>query len=145
MALAKAPYGGWKYHELDAAEQAQQQEARALLREALLKAGYGAQGADAVELELGKATLTLDWGDRHRRAYHDFADGRPFYHLQIAAKDKGALDAHPSVRAVFSLVSMGKCSLASARSLTWAQDFRGPVRDKAEQVAAHVMRAAPRA
>lgn len=123
MSNEKPGYKDWQWLELDA----QEQQSITLYKKAFNKVAADA-GATGYELEIKKASLTIDRAEGYSGAFHQLADGTPFYRISITApansRDEGMMAfmllSQAFARAGGASVSMGEqpCLSLDRRDLT---------------------------
>lgn len=118
---------------MDDAEKASVTKIAKLVDLALVTAGYNPSVRQNLNVTFKKAVLTIDDAERSSGAFHNLADGKPFYRMQISAGEKTLMDAQNDQTAalVFYLMQvMGNGSMTIGGPLVLDHDFRGDIEEK---------------
>lgn len=80
-------YKDWKWLEMDKSEQ----ETVALVKK-IFNANAAKHGVEGYELDIKKASLTIDREEGFSGAFHKLAGGKPFYRISITAPANSGMD-----------------------------------------------------
>lgn len=120
--MSKYGYSNWEVLELNEDEQIEAGFLADTLTNQFNKAFPEAEGTLKVTFE--KASLTIDAEERRSGAFHNLADGKPFYRLYIEGGSMSEPEA-PATQYVFLLIrALGKGEISLSEPLITEHDFR---------------------
>lgn len=117
-----------------------------MIDSAIAENGYAPSVRQNLSVTFKKATLSINAEEARGGAYHQLADGQPFYRMEIAASGKTIFDADKDQSAALAFYLMqvlGGGSVSIGGPLVIEHDFRGDLLQMGLELAAVIERLKP--
>lgn len=145
--MSRTPgYAGWKFVEMNDEEKADVTLIAQIVDAAIAESGYDPSVRNTLTVTFQKAVLTIDKDEAFSGAFHQLADGKPFYRMEIAAGNKTLFDAQhdQSAALVFYMMqALGSGSMSVGGPMVLEHDFRGAILDKGLTIASYISQLKP--
>lgn len=139
-------YAGWKFIEMNDDEKAAVTLVAKMIDAVIVKSGYDSTVRNNLTVTFKKAVLTIDNEEARSGAFHQLADGKPFYRMEIAAGNKTIFEAQndQSAALVFYLMqALGNGGMSLGGPMVLEHDFREDIMAKGMTVASYISQLKP--
>ncbi len=139
-------YAGWKFIEMDDSEKAEATLVAQIVDAAIAETGYDPSVRNNLTVTFQKAVLTIDKDEAFSGAYHQLADGKPFYRMEIGAGNKTIFEAQNDQSAalvLYLMQALGSGGMSLGGPMVLEHDFREDILTKGLTVASYISQLKP--